>query len=111
MTTMAKVIEELLHSLAKTVCAKGGGRAPFCKSLVAALGAEGSSSAWVGRGVQAGGPGCCERRRSRSSGAAPAERECWEECQESWGLGLPPGTSRHLCACAPPAAAAGLEGS
>lgn len=111
MTTMAKVIEELLHFPAKTVCAKGGGRAPFCKSLAAASGAEGSNSAWVGRGAQAGGQGCCERRPSHSSDAAAVERECWEECQESWGLGRPPGTSRDLCACGPTAAAAGLEGS
>lgn len=59
MTTMAKVIEEFLHFLAKTVCAKEGGRAPFCKSLVAVLVAEGSNCAGAGRGVLAGGPCCC----------------------------------------------------
>lgn len=90
MTTMAKVIEEFLHFLAKTVCAKAGGRAPFCKSLVAVWVTEGSNSAWAGRGARAGGPGCCDWRWSRSSGAGPVERECWEECQESWGPCQPP---------------------
>lgn len=59
MTTMAKVIEEFLHFLAKTVCAKEGGRAPFCKSLVAVLVAEGWSCAGAARGARAAAPGCC----------------------------------------------------
>lgn len=62
MTTMAKVIEEFLHFLAKTVCAKEGGRAPFCKSLVAVLVTEDSNCAGVGLGAQVGGPGCCDWR-------------------------------------------------
>lgn len=59
MTTMAKVIEEFLHFLAKTVCAKEGGRAPFCKSLVAVLVAEGWSCAGAARGARPAEPGCC----------------------------------------------------
>lgn len=62
MTTMAKVIEEFQHFPAKTVCAKEGGRAPFCKSLVAVLVTEGLNCAGVGRGAQAGEPGCCDSR-------------------------------------------------
>lgn len=59
-TTMAKVIEEFLHFLAKRVCAKEGGRAPFCKSLVAVLVTEGWNCAGAGLGVQVGSPGCCD---------------------------------------------------
>lgn len=47
---MAKVIEEFLHFLTKTVHTTEGAKVPVCKSLVAVLVGEGLNSALVGRG-------------------------------------------------------------
>lgn len=57
---MAKVIEEFLHFLAKTVRTVGGVRAPACKSLVAVLVGEDLSSAVVARGELADEQDYCD---------------------------------------------------
>lgn len=54
MTTIMKVIEELLHFLARSVCAKEGEKVPSCKSLVAVLVAEDWNSGEVGLEVLQG---------------------------------------------------------
>lgn len=97
MTNMAKVIEEFLHFLAKTVCAKEDGKSPFCKSLVAVLVTEGLSSAAVGLGEQEDGWGCCGLSWAHSNGAVFWERVCLEECLESLGTCWLPSTSLGLC--------------
>jgi hypothetical protein len=57
---MAKVIEEFLHFPAEAVYTVAGGKAPVCKSLVAALVREGLNSALVGQEELEDEQGCCD---------------------------------------------------
>lgn len=58
----AVVIAAFLRSPIRSVCAKVDGKIPFCKSLVAVLGAAGWNSAWVGPVEPHMGRGCGDWR-------------------------------------------------
>lgn len=57
---MAQVIEGFLHVQAEAVCTVAGGRAPVCKSLVAALVGEGLNSALVEQEELEEEQDCCD---------------------------------------------------